>query len=71
VTFLATLFAFLQTPVGEAAVAAIPGLVSQLFAIGHQSGAVTAADIAAYLSSQQAFDSLVPQKPQPAIPVHA
>ncbi len=63
--FLTVLFAFLQTPVGTAAVAAIPGLVTELFAIGHQKGLVTAKDIADYIASQQAFDALVPQKPTP------
>jgi hypothetical protein len=62
-TFLASLLAFVQTPVGQAAVAAIPGLVQQLFTIGMQKGLVSAKDIADYLATQQAFDTLCPQKP--------
>lgn len=60
--FLATLFAFLQTPVGAAAVAAIPGLVEELFSIGHQKGLVTTKEIADYIASQEGFDTLVPKK---------
>jgi hypothetical protein len=60
--FLAALLAFVATPAGEAAVAAIPGLVGQLFTIGAQKGLITAQDIADYLASQQAFDTLVPKK---------
>jgi hypothetical protein len=66
-SFLAALFAFLQTPVGSAAVAAIPGLVTELFTIGHQKGLVTAKDIADYLSTQEAFDTLVPKKDAPPV----
>ena len=65
--FLATLLAFLETPTGKAAVAAIPGLVTDLFTIGAQKGLVTSADVASYLASQQAFDTLCPAKPAPAV----
>jgi hypothetical protein len=66
--FLATLFAFLQTPVGAAAVAAIPGLVTELFTIGHQKGSVTAKDIADYLATQEAFDTFVPKHTPIVVP---
>jgi hypothetical protein len=61
-TFIATLFAFLQTPVGIAAVSAIPNLVTELFTIANQKGLVTTKDIADYLASQEAFDTLCPKK---------
>lgn len=59
---LAALFAFIETPAGIAAVTAIPNLVEQVITIGAQKGQITAADIAEYVASQQAFDKLVPKK---------
>ena len=62
-TFLAALIAFVETPTGQAAVKAIPSLVTDLFSIGAQKGLVTSADIATYLSAQSTFETLCPAKP--------
>lgn len=60
--FLATLLAFLETPTGLAAVAALPNLVTDLFRIGAQKGLITADDVATYIGAQSTFDALVPKK---------
>ena len=59
---LATLFAFVQTPVGSALLAEIPTLVTDVIGIWHKSGALTTQMVADYLASAPAFNTLVPQK---------
>jgi hypothetical protein len=61
-TFIAALVAFVESPVGVAAIAAIPNLISTILGDAIKKGAVTAADITAYLSTQEAFDTLVPKR---------
>lgn len=61
-TFIAALVAFVQTPVGIAAIAAIPNLVSTILGDALKKGTITVADITAYLSTQEAFDTLVPKR---------
>jgi hypothetical protein len=61
-TFLASLIAFVESPVGTALIAKIPNLVETIIADAVAKGAVTSADIIAYLGTQEAFDTLVPKK---------
>ena len=60
---LLALAAFIETPAGAAAVAAIPTLAGDIISIWHKSGVLTTQMIADYLATQQAFDTLVPKKP--------
>jgi hypothetical protein len=62
---LASLVAFIQTPVGSALLMQIPTLVTDIVGIWHKNGTINANDVAAYLSTQQAFDVLCPPKPAP------
>lgn len=56
------LLAFVETPLGKAILAAIPTLVNDVITIWHQNGTLKTSDVAAYLASQQAFDTLCPPK---------
>jgi hypothetical protein len=60
--FLAALVAFCATPAGQATVVAIPGLVEKIVADAVKSGKITAKDVGDYLSTQEAFDTLVPPR---------
>ena len=62
---LLALGAFIETPLGQAIVAAIPTLVGDIVKIWHQNGTVSTQEIATYLASQAAFDTLVPKKVTP------
>ena len=59
---LLALGAFIETPVGQAVLAAIPTLVTDVIGIWHKTGVLTTQEVADYLASQQAFDALVPKK---------
>ena len=59
---LLALGAFVETPVGQAVLSAIPTLVSDVVSIWHKSGVLTAQEVADYLATQKAFDQLVPKK---------
>ena len=60
---LLALLAFIETPVGSALLAKIPTLVTDVIGIWQKSGALTTQMVADYLASQQAFDTLCPQRP--------
>jgi len=61
-TAIAGLLAFIETPVGQALIALVPTLVTDVIGIWHKNGTITSEDIAAYIASQKSFDSLVPKK---------
>jgi hypothetical protein len=57
-----TLLAFIDTPLGKAIIAVIPTFVNDVVAIWHQNGTIKTQDVADYLASQKAFDTLCPPK---------
>jgi hypothetical protein len=59
---IASLLAFIESPLGQALVKIVPTLVEDVIGIWVKNGTVSAADITAYIASQKSFDVLVPPK---------
>lgn len=59
---LASLFAFLQTPLGQTIITVVPTLVQDVIAIWHKDGTITSQDIVDYIAAQKSFESLVPKR---------
>lgn len=62
---LLTLGAFIETPLGQAIILAIPTFVQDVIGIWHKEGKITTVEIAEYLADQKTFDELVPKKVTP------
>lgn len=61
-TLLASLMAFIETPVGSALLAEVPTLIQDVIGIWHKNGVLTTQMVADYLATAPTFDQLSPKK---------